>query len=152
MTFAKKTPAPRVAGQLINTQATAKCLGVWWQHDLSPGRSIEENIAKACRAFFALGSIGCFQGKTNPLTSKSVFEIFVIPTLLYGCETWILTDALVSKLENFQSEIGRHILKLGKYHNDLAPIIGLHLPSIKARILLRKLVFFQTFLRTRMTK
>ena len=66
-------------------------------------------------------------------------------------------------LEIFQSEIGRRILKfslvnqtsiliyetilkLGKYHNDLAPIIGLHLPSIKARILLRKLCFLSKLL------
>ena len=97
VTFSKGLPTPctlNVAGQSINTQSTAKCLGVWWQHDLSPCRSIEENIAKAHRVFFTLSSIGSFQGKTNPLTSKSVFEIFV-PTLFYGCETWTLTNALV---------------------------------------------------------
>ena len=138
VTFSKRPLALRtidIAGQSINTQATAKCLGIWWQHDLSPCRSIEENIAKARKAFFALGFIGSFQGKTNPLISKSVYEIFVIPTLLHGCETRILTDALVSKIP---SEVGKRILKLGKYHNDLVPIISLHLPSIKARILLRK--------------
>ena len=88
-----------VAGQSIDTQPAAKCLGVWWQYDLSPCKSVEENIAKAHRAFFALGSIGCFQGKTNPMTSKSVFETFVIPSLLYRCETWILTNVLIIKLE-----------------------------------------------------
>lgn len=55
-----------------------------------------------------------FQGVLNPLTGRSAFEVFVIPVLLYGCETWILTPALLSKLEKLESEIGK------------APIIGLH--------------------------
>ena len=95
-----------VTGTAINTQPQAKCLGVWWQHDLSPCRSVEENISKARRAFFGLGSIGSFHGVLNPLTGLSAFEVFLIPVLLYGCETWILTPALLSKLEKLESEIG----------------------------------------------
>ena len=78
----------QVTGTTIDTQSHAKCLGVWWQHDLSPCRSVEENISKARRAFFGLGSIGSFQDVLNPLTGLSVFEVFVIPILLYGCETY----------------------------------------------------------------
>ena len=129
----------QIASDTIHSQPQIKCLGVWWQYDLSPNRSVEDNIAKARRAFFATGSIGTFHGKLNPLSSRSIFEIFVIPVLLYGCEMWILTPTLVAKLEKFQSEIGRRILGLSKHHADLAPLIGLHLPSMKARILLRKL-------------
>ena len=112
---------------------------MWWQHNLSPGASVDESISKAARrAFFALDSIGSFQGNLNPLSSKSLFESFVIPTLLYGCETWILTLPLLNKLEKFQSEIGRHILGLLKYHADIAPLIGLHWASFTARVLIRK--------------
>ena len=51
----------------IQTQSHSKCLGVWWQHDLSPSKSVKENISKARHAFFALSSVGSFQGKLNPL-------------------------------------------------------------------------------------
>ena len=85
----------QVAGTTIDTQSHAKCLGVWWQHDLSPCWSVEENISKACRAFFGLGFIGSFRGVLNPLTGLSVFEVFVVPILLYGYETWILTPTLL---------------------------------------------------------
>ena len=77
-----------------------------------------------------------------------MFEVFVIPILLYGCETWILTPALQSKLEKLQSEIGKRILKLGKFHADLAPTIGLHLPSIKAHIAIGKLRFLAKLLKS----
>ena len=43
-------------------------------------------------------------------------------------------------------EIGRRILCLSKHHADLAPLIGLHLPSMKARILIRKLNFLAKLL------
>ena len=77
----------QVSGTTTDTQSHAKCLDVWWQHDLSHCRSVEENVPKARRALFGLGSIGSFQGVLNPLTGLSVFEVFVIPILLYGCET-----------------------------------------------------------------
>ena len=63
-----------VAVQSDNTQSSAKCLGVWCQHDLSPCKSVEENIAEARRAFFALGCL-------DPMTDRSVFQI--LSSLLY---------------------------------------------------------------------
>ena len=89
--------------------------------------AVEENSSKAWRAFSATGSLGSFHGKLNPLSARSIFEIFVIPVLLYGCETWILTPILMTKLEKFQAEIGRRLLGLSRHHADL---IGLHVPSM----------------------
>ena len=62
-----------IAGQTIHTQPEAKCLGVWWRCNLSLARSVQERIDKARQTFFALDSNG-----------SSLFETFVIPTLLYG--------------------------------------------------------------------
>ena len=135
-----------IAGQEVKTQAEAKCLGVWWRYDLSPTKSVEEYIHKARRAFFALGSIGAFHGRLNPLTGRSLFETFVVPTMLYGCETWILSDSHFSTLESFQAEIGKRILGISKYHSNISVLIGLHWPSIKARILIWKLTFLAKLL------
>ena len=135
-----------IAGQKVQTQAEAKCLGVWWRYDLSPTKSVEECIHKARRAFFALGSIGAFHGRLNPLTGHSLFETFVVPTMLYGCETWILSDSHYSTLESLQAEIGKRILRISKYHSNLGVLIGLHWPSIRARILIRKLNFLAKLL------
>uniref|UniRef100_A0A1X7TBW4 Reverse transcriptase domain-containing protein n=1 Tax=Amphimedon queenslandica TaxID=400682 RepID=A0A1X7TBW4_AMPQE len=115
-----------------------KCLGVWWSHDLSSRKSIEENIKKARRAFFALGAMNVYDGKCIPLTSLSVFNAFVLPILLYGCETWFLTDPLLNLLDKFQAEVGIRILKLPVTHN-LSPLIGLHWPSFRVVILNCKL-------------
>ena len=82
----------------------------------------------------------------NPLTGRSLFETFVIPTLLYGCETWILTKSIYNILESFQAEIGKWILGISKYHTNTSTLIGLHWPTVRARILLRKLGFLAKLL------
>ena len=81
-----------LVGREVQTQTDAKCLGVWWHYDLSLVKSVEERVHKARHAFFALGSIGAFHGQLNPLTGCSRFETFVMPTMLYGCETWIIFE------------------------------------------------------------
>ena len=101
-----------MVGDTIQIQSEAKCLGVWWKYDLSPAKSIEERVHQARRAFFALGSIGPFHGRLNPLTGRSLFETFVVPILLYGCETWILSESHLRTLESFQAEIGKRISTL----------------------------------------
>lgn len=130
----------------VSTSSSAKCLGVWWQHNLSAKRSISENINKARKAFFALGSLGAFQGDLNPLSSSSIFETCIIPTLLYGCETWILDAGCLKALESFQCEIGRRILHLPKLYSNNSVRIGLHWPTMSTRILLRKLAFLAKLL------
>ena len=46
----------QLAGQEVQVQREAKCLGVWWRrYDLSPTRSVEECVHKARRAFLHWG-------------------------------------------------------------------------------------------------
>ena len=77
----------QVGDSHISISEAAKCLGVWWNSSLSARHSVTENIGKARKA---LGRLGAFQGDLNPFSSCSIFETCVIPTLLYGCETWLL--------------------------------------------------------------
>ena len=104
------------------------------------------NICKAHRAYFSLGSIGTFQGFLNPLSGCSISSIFVIPILLYGSDTWILIQPLLQKLEKFQIEIGKCILRLPKYHSDVSVFLGLHWPRLRVHILMGKLVLLSKLL------
>ena len=128
----------------LPASTAAKCLETWWTPNLSPKISIEKNIANACRAYFGFGAIGAFQGKLNPLSSKTIIEACVLPVCLSGCTNWILTDNLLELLERLQAEVGRRVLNLSRFHNKLSPLIGLTWPTMHARILSLKLFFFGT--------
>ena len=130
----------------VDTKTEAKCLGVWWCQDLSSCKSVEENIMKSRRAFFALGAIDVFQGTCNPLTALSLFNTFVLPILSYGCEVWSLNDPLLRKLDSFQGEVGKKILRLPKFYNNLSVRLGLKWPSFKVIILIRKLCYLAKLL------
>ena len=106
-------------------QSSVKCLGVWWDSNLSSRLSIEEHIHKAHAAFFMNGQLGAFHGVLNPLSSKSIVECCVMPVLMYGSESWVLNSSLLSKLESFQSELGKRILKLSKYTSNNIPLLAL---------------------------
>ena len=69
-----------LGSQSLTAQPAAKCLGYWWHSSFSPATSIEENILKACRAYFALGAIGAFQGRLNPLSERSIFSYTDVTT------------------------------------------------------------------------
>ena len=130
----------------IETTPPAKCLGVWWQHDLSPSRAVCGYISKARKAFFALGNIGAFYGSLNPLSGRSIFETCIAPILLYGCETWLLDSSTIQVLESFQCEISLRILRLPKRHSKTMVRLGLQWPSVSTCILIRKLTFLAKLL------
>ena len=119
---------------------SARCLGAWWTSNLSSSKWITVNINKARGAFFSRGS-GTFHGTLNPLSSRSIIECCVLPTLLYGAESWILNTTLLTKLESFQGEIGRRILRLPKFAANNTVRMALQWPSVRSRVLCIKLGF-----------
>ena len=54
-----------VAGYQVGTKQEAKCLGYWWKSKLGADKSVEANIEKGRKAFFAAGAIGAYQGNLN---------------------------------------------------------------------------------------
>ena len=75
-----------------------KCLGYWWRRDLMSTRAFQENIKKARRSFFMLGSIGVFQGDLSPLFSRSVVEVYVgNASLDVRSENWILNETTTGR-------------------------------------------------------
>ena len=41
-----------------------------------------------------------------------------MPILMYGSENWILTERLIDKLEVFQGELVKMVLKWPKHHSN----------------------------------
>ena len=131
----------------ITTLPAAKCLGVWWSHNLSALRSVQENIIKARKTFLLLGVSKLSREISIRYRSAiSVFESCVLSILLYGCETWLLDSSTIQLLECFQLEIGRRILKLPKWFSGTVIRICLSLPSIVYRVFLRKIKYLAKLL------
>ena len=133
-------------GVLVPQRKQAKSLGYWWERDLLANCCVEQNIRKARSCFFHYGSLGSFQGDINPLSTKSVIDTCVMPVLLYGCENWVLTDALLRKLACFLGWATKRALKWPVQYSNTAALVCLGIESIKARILTKKLAFLKHLL------
>ena len=145
-------PVCEIDGAVIPAGDCGKCLGYWWRGDLLATKSVDENIAKARRAFFHYGSIGVFQGELSPLSSRSVIETCVMPVLLFGSENWILTDQLMERLEGFQGELAKRVLRWPQHHSNTAAITTLDVRSMKSRMLVLKLDFLRRLLGSDLSK
>ena len=64
----------------------------------------------------------------------------------FGAESWYLTDNTLQKLETFQCTLGRRILRLSRFHSNISVLIGLDWPSMRARLLIRKLNYLKRVL------
>ena len=120
---------------------SGKCLGYLWSQNISSTNMIEERILKACSAFFQFESISVFQGDLNPTSISSIVECCVYPVLLFGVENWIMSQISLYKLENFQGEIAKRILKFPKWFSNTAAKIILGWPSMHSICTIKKLKF-----------
>ena len=63
-----------------------------------------------------------------------------MPVLLFGAESWYLTDtSVLDDLECFECTLGRIILKLSRFYSNTSVLIGFDWPSMRTRVLIRKL-------------
>ena len=137
----RNSPSSLRGGDIcIPVTNAARCLGAWWTPNLCCSNWIDSNIKKARSAFFARGK-DLFLGKLNPLSARSIIECCIMPILMYGSESWILNSTLLSKLESFQAELGKRILRLHHSSSNHGCRIVLHWPSMCARVLCSKLAF-----------
>ena len=64
-----------------------------------------------------------------------------MPVLMYGSENWILNETTTALLESFLAEMAKRILKLPKWASNSVVNVMMGWPTMKARILVRKLGF-----------
>lgn len=83
-------------GQLISTDDCMK-------------KEIERRITNTWKRYWSLKEV--MKDKDMPMKGKKkVYELCIMPCLLYGCQTWALTELLENKLKVCQNSIERSIL------------------------------------------
>ena len=113
-----------------------------WKQNLSLLPMIEDRIQKARKAFSQFGSVCAFQGSpVSPVSPCSIVQCCVLPILLFGVENWIMSCESIKKLEYFQGEIAKGILKMPKWHSNKTACIALGWNSIHLMCTIRKLRF-----------
>ena len=91
-------------------------LGDVISRDGSDTRAVEARLESGCKAFGALR--GCiFSASSVTMAAKrAVYEALVVSIMLYGCETWSLTEELYDRLRVAQAQHFRAMCRVTRKH------------------------------------
>ena len=106
-------------------------LGSWLTRDGRDDCDVVARIETAGNAFGALRSCIFSSTTVSFRTKKIVYLALILSILLYGCESWCLTEALLHKLRLFHRQCIRAMCRVNRYHTRIHRI---HSSELLARV------------------
>lgn len=111
---AKGSPPPtvplRIADSEVKVVNTFRYLGSLLQDDGLSSSDVDARISKAKSAFWRLRRL--WQSAVSGKVKFNVYNSCVRSVLLYGSEAWVLPEPLATKLQVFERECWRFLLKV----------------------------------------
>ena len=103
-------------GVFIPIVAQFLYLGSMLAHDCSDKLDVENRIDKAGNAFGALRDCLFSSTKVSYAAKCLVYKLLILTILLYGSESWCLTEALFRQLRNFHAMCVRAMCRVTRRH------------------------------------
>uniref|UniRef100_A0A7S0LG95 Reverse transcriptase domain-containing protein n=1 Tax=Coccolithus braarudii TaxID=221442 RepID=A0A7S0LG95_9EUKA len=84
--------------------------------DGGDGTAVDRRISAASKAFGALRKCIFASSSVNAGAKRAVYESIVLSILLYGCESWCLTETHRSRLRTFHAQSLRAMCRVTRKH------------------------------------
>ena len=92
----------------IPEETAAKHLGI--TRDISNRAPVDERLCRARNMFYALMGVGLHgENGLNPVASLNILQVYIVPAVLHGLETLVMSDTEIHKLEIFYRKVLRQI-------------------------------------------
>lgn len=91
-------------------------LGSTLSYDCSDREDVDRRIVKASSAFGSISSEVFAWRNVSFKAKKTIYEGLILPVLLYGSETWCLTEDLFNKLRTFHARCIRTMCRVNRLH------------------------------------
>jgi hypothetical protein len=105
-----KSPVPVADGAVTFTEKF-KYLGTWITHDLKDDKEVSVRIARATGVLTSMREI-LHCPWVDLEVKKSIYTTWVLPIILWGCETWAITAKIHDKLKAFHHRSLRWIMRM----------------------------------------
>ena len=116
-------PHISIDGTHLNTMEHFTYLGSIISNDATVSKDLDNRLSKANSSFGRL-SRRVFQSHLLSLSTKiKVYTAIIVPTLLYGAETWVLYRTQIRLLEQFHRRCLCSILGM-KWQDQILSIVG----------------------------
>ena len=94
-------------GSFVHFVPEFKYLGSYVHHTLRDDFDIEKRIEAASKMFGTMRECIFSKMQVSYLAKRAAYVSIVLPTLLYGAETWAISSASLRKLESFHNRCVR---------------------------------------------
>ena len=105
---------------------------------------VEEKISKERKTLNAASGLGIRKNGLNIMTCNKVFWSVVVPTLLFGCELWVLSDKDKDNILAFQRYAGRRIQRFPQRSPNASSYFGLGWMKLTTYVSAKKALFIMT--------
>jgi hypothetical protein len=104
------TPEPIVlSGGTVHATQAFKFLGSWIAQDGSMDKEVGVRRARLLSTFHSMTNV--WRNHSLPIKLRArLYSTYVLPTALYGCETWNITKAHMQRLESAHTACLRYML------------------------------------------
>ena len=106
----------------------------------------EEKISKARKVLNMSTNVGIRKGGLNLSTCNLIFWTLVIPTLMFGCEIWLIKQKDIDLLNAFQRYAARRLQRFHFSSFNITSYVLLGWMNIVLFIKARKVIFIRTIL------
>lgn len=124
-------------------------LGSNINNDWDMSKEIKQRIEKARSVFYRMKKVLCSRNINIELKLR-LTRCYIFSTLLYGAESWTLTETLLKKLQAFEMWVYRRLLRISwvdKVRNEEVLSRLSKQPEINKNIKIRKLEYFAHVIR-----
>ena len=133
----------KLNGSPIGTSTSEKHLGIYRNSQNTNLETIETRIKEARRTSYSLLGAGlCGLNGSGPEVALTLYSTYVLPQLLYGLDTLVLTTKETERLENYHRRNLRHILHLPPSTSSAAVYLLSGCAPAEALIHIRALTLF----------
>ena len=108
---------------------------------------VMEKIGKGRRTLNAASGLGIQKNGLNMATCNRIFWSVVVPTLLFGCELWVLSDKDRDNLQSFQCYAGRRIQHSPQRSPNASSYYGMGWMKLTTFISAKKILLVLTLIR-----
>jgi len=103
-------------GYVVAVVHKFKYLGSWLTTDCKDALDVDARVTSALKAFNALGRCVFRSKSVNVAAKRVVYNGLVLAILLYGSESWSMTEVLMNRLRVFQAACVRAMCRVTMHH------------------------------------
>ena len=136
----------RLGGEKVGERTNYDHVGIRASTQVDDVSGIAERISKGRDTFNAATGLGIRKSGLSMATCNVIFWNLVVPSAMYGCELWFLSDKCINILESFQLYVCKRIQRFYSNVPNTSSLYSMGWMRLERYVQVRKLLFIRSIM------